>query len=122
MKQLLIFITSILLLTNLVSCSNAPTKDTDSSTQIVVMPDNKTAATVNGYKAEIKENTGSNINTDLSDTENKENVYYANKSSKKFHLSSCSYARAIKKENLLKMSNRNDLAANGYEPCKKCNP
>lgn len=50
-------------------------------------------------------------------------VYILNKSSKKFHLEDCASAKNIKKENRERYTGkRSDLIAQGYEPCKKCNP
>ena len=50
-------------------------------------------------------------------------TYILNKSSKKFHLEDCASAQKIKKENREKFTgNRSDLIAQGYDPCKKCNP
>ncbi len=90
---------------------------TENSGPIVIMPDSETAETVNGYKT-LKED---------SKTENTENDsindgYIANKSSKKFHSSSCVYAKKIKAENIETSKNREDLIKKNYQPCKKCNP
>lgn len=50
-------------------------------------------------------------------------VYILNTSSKKFHLEDCSSAQKIKKENRERFTGkRSDLIAQGYVPCKKCNP
>lgn len=50
-------------------------------------------------------------------------TYILNKSTKKFHLEDCPSAEKIKKENREKFTgNRSDLIAQGYDPCKKCNP
>lgn len=50
-------------------------------------------------------------------------TYIINKSSKKFHLEGCSTISRMKKENREKYTgDRKDLIAQGYEPCKKCNP
>ena len=50
-------------------------------------------------------------------------TYIVNKSTKKFHLEDCSTIKNMKKENREKYTgNRSDLIAQGYEPCKKCNP
>ena len=49
--------------------------------------------------------------------------YIINKSSKKFHLESCPTVKRMKKANKEKYTgSRNDLIAQGYDPCKKCNP
>ena len=50
-------------------------------------------------------------------------TYIINKSSKKFHLEGCPTIKRMKKQNKEKYTgNRKDLIAQGYEPCKKCNP
>ena len=50
-------------------------------------------------------------------------TYIVNKSSKKFHLESCPTVSRMKKQNKERYTgNRNDLIAQGYDPCKKCNP
>lgn len=50
-------------------------------------------------------------------------VYILNTSSKKFHFEDCASAQLIKKENRQRYTGkRSDLIAQGYEPCKKCNP
>lgn len=91
------------------------TPETEDNTPIVIIPDYSTKSTVNGYK-QFSNTTETKEDNDIS------GEYYANKSSKKFHLNSCSYAKSIKKENLYKTESRDELIGNGYEPCKKCNP
>lgn len=50
-------------------------------------------------------------------------TYILNTNSKKFHYASCPSVARMKKENQEKYTgNRSDLIAQGYEPCKKCNP
>lgn len=49
-------------------------------------------------------------------------VYYANKSSKKFHKSTCGSAKLIKGDNLYITQNRDELIGGGYSPCLRCNP
>lgn len=60
--------------------------------------------------------------TDVSaDTANTE--YVLNINTKKFHKPTCSAAKQMKEENKQEYSgSRDDLIAQGYEPCKKCNP
>lgn len=49
--------------------------------------------------------------------------YVLNKSTKKFHLPSCSSADDIKASNREDYyGSREDLIARGYDPCKRCNP
>lgn len=50
-------------------------------------------------------------------------VYILNTSSRKFHFEDCASAKKIKKANRERYTGkRSDLIAQGYEPCKKCNP
>ena len=50
-------------------------------------------------------------------------TYIINKSSKKFHYEDCPSVARMKKENREKFTgNRSELIAQGYEPCKNCNP
>lgn len=60
--------------------------------------------------------------TDVSaDTANTE--YVLNVNTMKFHKPTCSAAKQMKEENKQEYSgSRDDLIAQGYEPCKKCNP
>ena len=49
--------------------------------------------------------------------------YVLNTNTKKFHLPSCSSADDIKESNRQEYSgSREDLIAQGYDPCKRCNP
>ncbi len=50
-------------------------------------------------------------------------TYVLNKSTKKFHYPSCSSIAQMKESNRGTFSgNRDELIAQGYDPCKKCNP
>ncbi|MBQ2972617.1 MAG: MBL fold metallo-hydrolase [Ruminococcus sp.] len=73
---------------------------------------------------------GSNIeffydNEEISVTTSKNDTslsYIGNKNSRKFHLSSCSGAKDIKKKNRVIFDKREEAINNGYTPCKTCNP
>lgn len=106
MKRVLILLCALLLFVCGCSTVNKGSSETPSK-PIVVMPNEQTAATVNGYKNE-------NINTNIE--------YIVNKSSKKFHLPDCSYAGGIKDENKGIFYNRSDLIKDGYSPCGSCKP
>ena len=84
----------------------------EENTVSVILPDNETEATVNGYLFESS--------LEKNETNNAE--YFANKNTKKFHLPNCRYVKSIKQENLLKSSDRSLLIGDGYIPCKNCNP
>lgn len=47
-------------------------------------------------------------------------TYILNTKTKKFHVASCSYLPTANRKD--SESSREDLIAQGYEPCKKCNP
>ncbi len=113
MKRIIALLLCCLLPLCFVGCSEKQ-EEPESTTPIVIIPDYTTKSTVNGYKQ-------------FSKKENKEeekvsNEYYANKSSKKFHLDTCTYAKSIKSENLYTTNSRDELISSGYQPCKKCNP
>ncbi len=54
--------------------------------------------------------------------EEKEIIYYANKSSKIFHFSDCMYAMKIKETSIIFDRDRNALISKGYTPCSQCKP
>ena len=54
---------------------------------------------------------------------NVESTYILNTNTKKFHLPSCSSVDQMKEENKQTYNgSRDDIIAQGYDPCKKCNP
>ncbi len=92
-------------------CKKDNSKIPDAPKQIIVFPSEQTAATLNGYKQSVSEDT----------TQNKME-YVGNSNSKKFHLSDCTYAKNIKAENVVKSFNRTEMINGGYAPCKRCKP
>ena len=48
--------------------------------------------------------------------------YVGNANSKKFHVSSCSFAERMKPANRVNFNSRNEAIAAGYVPCKRCKP
>lgn len=48
--------------------------------------------------------------------------YVLNTSTKKFHLPTCSSVKKIKPENYATIDSRESAIAQGYSPCKNCNP
>ncbi len=60
----------------------------------------------------------------LSSSTNKQDVtqYVLNTSTKKFHLPTCSSVKKIKPENYATIDSRDSAIAQGYSPCKNCNP
>ena len=65
--------------------------------------------TVNGYKTASLEPESSG-------------EYYANISTKKFHLETCRYSKSKKSGNIITSSSREGLIKKGYSPCKICKP
>ena len=49
-------------------------------------------------------------------------AYFGNKNSKIFHKSNCSSAQKTKEENRVYLSSREEFVADGFSPCKICNP
>lgn len=136
MKRIISILLIIALVLSLSGCTKAQlsSNNKDTSKPTVVLPDSSTAASINGYKqpegtnlqdkAENKaeDKTENNDNTTPSETDNISAAYIANTSSKKFHKSTCSYAKSIKAENLATVESREQLINDGYSPCKRCNP
>ncbi len=118
MKRIVALLLCFIMVLYCAGCDDkAPeTPETEDNTPIVIIPDYTTKATVNGYKQ------FSTTKTETKEDNEIPGEYYANKSSKKFHLNSCSYASNIKSENLHTSKSRDKLIADGYEPCKKCTP
>ena len=52
-----------------------------------------------------------------------ETTYVLNKNAKKFHYADCASAKSIKDKNRTTYTgSRDEVIANSYQPCKKCNP
>lgn len=63
-----------------------------------------------------KIDASSAVNTD-------ETTYVLNKNTKKFHYADCASAKSIKDKNRTTYTgSRDEVIANDYQPCKKCNP
>lgn len=60
---------------------------------------------------------GETVSSEQSETE-----YFANKNTKKFHKKTCTYAKRLNQENIYICSSREQLIAEGYTPCGKCEP
>lgn len=121
MKKILSVLLCAMLILSLGACSaNKQETTPEKNTPTVIVPDETAKQTLNGYRNSYEKN-----DTESKPEENKpifSKEYYANKSSKKFHLNSCSYAKSIKEENLLLSGDRTSLIEEGYKPCGKCNP
>ena len=136
MKRIILILLTLLLILTLAGCKRTDLNYTakDNSKPTVVLPNSSTAANVNGNKQPANDNTqDKSENKSEENNENKNNsaspatdnitaAYIANTSSKKFHKSTCSYAKSIKAENLATATSREQLINDGYSPCKRCNP
>ena len=105
MKKIAIILMILVLLTG---CYGGKT-DTESAPKTTVTVTAPVDDTVNGYKTAVAD-------------DNLGNTYIANKSSKKFHTSSCTYAKKIGENNKRTSDSRQQLINEGYSPCKNCNP
>lgn len=137
MRKLIIMIFVILLIFSLVSCgADGSNKTANSTNSIVVLPDQETKNTVNGYKivddedslpsdvlsSEVSSIAQSSNSSEVNSGENIVNYYVGNKNTKKFHNSNCRYAAKIKEENTVRFSNSDEATGQGYVPCSVCNP
>lgn len=76
-----------------------------------------------GISIDYTTGDSSESDTQGQSSENAKVEYILNTNSKKFHKPSCSSASSIKSENKeVYTGSRDDLIAQGYDPCKKCNP
>ncbi len=106
MKRIFTFIIVLSVFLSLSGC-----KDNKINENTVVIPDDNTAKTVNGYKSETP------LNPEVTTI-----FYVANKTTKKFHLESCQYAKSSNTANLTETTDRESLVNDGYSPCKVCAP
>ncbi|WP_022765314.1 nuclease [Butyrivibrio sp. XPD2006] len=97
--------------------------DVASSTQVEVAPvNNQEPSTSTGSGVESGGGNADNFNTYNNTSQQNTTEYVLNTSSKKFHYASCSSVPKISPENYATATNRDDILAQGYQPCKKCNP
>lgn len=134
LKKLLIVSIITLISLLLISCNSIAEKQERKEVTINLPQD----STINGYRTEANVNDNSNtVSADKvglesnkatsspkteNSTDSKRIKYFANINSKTFHKSDCSSAKNLKEENRYITSDREELLANGYTPCKKCNP
>ena len=87
-----------------------------------VIADNKEAGDSNDASGQGGD--GSNFNTyNNPEQQNTEATYVLNTSSKKFHYPHCSSVATMSPANYATSSaSRDEIIAQGYEPCKNCNP
>ncbi|MBR4072937.1 MAG: hypothetical protein IKK24_03235 [Clostridia bacterium] len=104
-KIICIVLLSIIIL----SGCNQNTQEDTVSDFVVIYP---TDDSVNGYRDPDL----------LKGKDDAETVYYANLKTKKFHLSTCTYAQNTAEENTFISRDRDELNHYGFAPCKVCNP
>lgn len=129
MKKPFVYILVICLLIVCAGCGNKA-ENPDDLSSIVVLPDEITAQTVNGYKKTESEPGSSQIVVSFpkfnptveGHTTPQSATYYGNKNSKKFHKADCTSVPSIKQSNLTVFHSRSDAVDAGYAPCGKCNP
>lgn len=115
MRKLLVILT-VLTMILMCGCEDKKTESEIAPEAVVKMP---TDDTVNGYRvSEPSYSTESSKSSIESDTL----LYYANKNSKTFHLSTCGTAKRIKNENLYITDDRTELLEGDYTPCSNCKP
>ena len=152
MRKLIILSFVLMVLLSFSSCKSDGRNETANSTNsIVVLPDQETKKTVNGYKIADEEDSSSSVvsssevvssenrddtivskpsesfpqsivNSEATSSENIINSYVGSKNTKKFHVSNCRYASKIKEENAVKFSTTSEATGQGYVPCSVCNP
>ncbi len=125
MKKI-IFTIILLFIISLAGCGGTAATDT-SSVKIVVVPDNDTRNSLNGYRDPSKpfyvpedENDETNDKETNSGLTRENAPYFGNISSKKYHIFDCTYAINIRDNNLALFATAADAENSGYDPCQKC--
>lgn len=123
MKKLSFLLVLIIMLSFIGCQSNYNNPSSVTTASIVVEPDESTLKDLNGYKdLTIKPNM-ENFADSQTITKHPTNAQYiGNKNSKKFHYSSCSYAKKMKQENAVYFNTSIEATNTGYTPCSKCKP
>lgn len=94
--------------------SNAPTSANKSSSS---------SKTSSSAKSSSKTDSKSQSESEVSRYYSSEVTYVLNTNTYKFHLTSCSYIKRMNESNKQYYTgSREDVIAQGYDPCKKCNP
>ena len=129
MKKCFLLIISILILFPLSSGNYNATSDAHSAVVINLPTDNS----LNGYRTESSQSSAQDgempDRISVSETEpgsggavTLNGNYVGNKNSRVFHKPSCSSIKKAKKENKIQFKDRSEAIAQGYSPCKRCNP
>lgn len=104
MKRIILIFLILLLLSGCKHFGNTFTPPED---PVIISPDSSAEETADGYR-KIPSET--------------EIVYYANKESKKIHLPSCRYAKAMLETKIRLEKDYEVLILDGYTPCGVCRP
>lgn len=128
MKKIIVFIITLTLVFCIIGCSDEQNSSSDTSTQIVVLPNEEIANSVNGYKNDSIESSHTD-NENSSVVSSKEgnissqpesSYYVGNKNSKKFHTQYCKYVSSISDKNLHSFETADQALEQGYSPCGYC--
>ena len=95
---------------------------------VIVHPDAETAQTINGYRAKSssmnsssKESVSSSVSVSTNESiDDVDLIYYGNKSTKKFHLHTCRYAKNMDSAKRVIFESYQIAISKGYFPCKVC--
>lgn len=126
MKKAISVFCGILLILGVAGCSvntNAYPEESKSDIEINF----EDGGDINGYKqpdtsSDTAQSAVSAAQSQGSNTQKIGTAYCANTKTKKFHKSACASAKQTNEENRYLTDDRNALIADGYEPCKRCNP
>lgn len=145
MKKSISLILVVLICFSLSSCT-AKTATAENDKPLIVLPESSStdisSNTEATEKSEVSEEASSKVEeSQNSKTEETSKVtqsvssdtmqstpsqnathYLGNKNTKKFHKSTCSFAKKIKSENLITFESREEAINGNYAPCGKCNP
>ena len=95
-----------------------PTTEEPTTEEIITEPKAEAA-----YESSLeKEKSNNNFLTHDNEEQQNTNEYVLNTNTKKVHKASCSEVKKIASKNYATISNLEDAYAQGYKPCKKCNP
>lgn len=117
MKKLLVLFLTFIFLLSLCGCKETKDENKDTVAPIeIVLP---TDDTVNGYR---QDDISSLLNSDTAAENIEGGNYYVNSKTKKFHKSTCYYAKTGSQYGSWSQSSRESLLSDGYSPCSKCTP
>ncbi len=122
MKKILILL-FIVVLSMLCGCLDGPIYTVSYPEPVVVLPDEETYYSINGYK-DTSSTPSANENGVESNTEQSKPIYdgryLGNINTKKLHRSDCSYIKKTKEENIEIFEDTSSAVLKGYSVCKRC--